>query len=469
MKKINIWATLILLTGILSCHKENVDLIDGHTPDQRLASAIKQYKSALTSAPYGWILIETTTGKAINQGVTKEGPKASFAYFMEFNDSDRVSMYSDFNSTYAGTPNVSSFHISALQRPALVFDSYSYIHTPCDPDPTISKSPFGSGMGWGTDFEFSFADNLSPDVLGDTIRLSGNLNSASAIMVKATKAQSDAYHNGQLKATMDAFSTGILEYSKWGYMKDNLSFEMTPGLSGANSAEIAFCDAGGYIIGNEIFTVGYYFTPGSLHFTDVVGGIKSIDNINYDAGTNSITCIYNGDGSNSGRIQGNAAPLNIDPNAPKVWWTTGANNGSYYSSFSGFHESGVDDYYGFTKFSGWMYFIYWPRYGNNGIFTYDVFGTAFKGAITGGVILPSFQDASMVDTTVSQVRFTDDGRIKFIDGYPAGNWNYNAFIYTLHDLFDADGFYLILKPDGKTYDMVGAHDGRTWMRWNPSW
>jgi len=53
-----------------------------------------------------------------------------------------------------------------------------------------------TGYGWGTDFEFSFADSTVPTDAGDTLRLLGNLNSASGTLIKATQAQRDAYLGG---------------------------------------------------------------------------------------------------------------------------------------------------------------------------------------------------------------------------------------------------------------------------------
>ena len=186
MKKLLIY--LLCITALFTgCDKKSDLNIDGKTVDQRLTEALATYQQKLVSAPYGWILTEYTNGTALNGGVTKEGPKAIFSYYMKFDKDNRVSMISDFNQSTVSVFNNSSFFIKATQRPTLIFDTYSYVHIPCNPDASISNSPYGNGFGWGTDFEFSFADNVAAADLGDTIHLTGNLNKCNATLVKATQ------------------------------------------------------------------------------------------------------------------------------------------------------------------------------------------------------------------------------------------------------------------------------------------
>src|SRR5450432_2234499 len=137
MNKISIILLLALL-GMAGCQKKIADTINGQTPDQRLAAAMTAYQKQLTQSPYGWILVEATTGQAINQGANTNGPAAAFAYYMQFNDSNQVTMFSDFDTTTV-TPKTSTYRLKATQRPSLIFDTYSYIHLPCDPNPAVSK------------------------------------------------------------------------------------------------------------------------------------------------------------------------------------------------------------------------------------------------------------------------------------------------------------------------------------------
>jgi hypothetical protein len=108
---------------------------------------------------------------------------------------------SDFITTLAATPNESGYRLKALQRPSLIFDTYTYMHVPADPDPNVSFSPTGSGgYGWGTDFNFSFTD-IAPK---DTMVLEGNFNKSAAVLVKATQAEMDAaFKNSRLLNIMN--------------------------------------------------------------------------------------------------------------------------------------------------------------------------------------------------------------------------------------------------------------------------
>jgi len=456
MKKLAI-CMLAATSLVAGCKKTFDDTINGETADQRIAAAMTAYQSKLTKAPFGWIVLETTTGTAFNQGVSETGPVATFAYFMEFNDSNKVKMFSDFDTSMAIVPKTSDFRVKSLQRPALIFDTYSYLHVPCDPDPRVSKSPFGVGYGWGTDFEFSFADNVNPAQLGDTIRLTGNLNSASAVMVKATKAQRDAYYAGGLKATMLAWGN-IQNYFKR-VTAGATQFEMTPGLGGAKSLDINVLDAGGNL---KTVVSNVYFTATSVNLTSPVTigtqVINRFENIVWDPGTSTISTSING--TTAATITGSIAPLKADVNAPKAWRDKALNNGAYWVSDLGFHVNGKDDGFGVTSLTntaGTFYFyMYFPNgYSNpadrfvpimlkGNALGYNPYGTA-----------PQSPPIYTVDGRVIFKKLGDAGTIP--PGGPVALSN--ALLY------NASGFYLVLKEDNTTYDMVSAVDAKAWIQW----
>ncbi|MEO5593139.1 MAG: DUF4302 domain-containing protein [Chitinophagaceae bacterium] len=456
MKKLSIY--IIAVAALASgCKKTFEDTINGQKADDRINAALTAIQSKLTKAPNGWILLETTTGTAFNQGVSQSGPVATFAYYVEFNDSNKVRMFSDFDTSMAAVPKTSDYRIKELTRPALIFDTYSYLHVPCDPDPRISKSPYGVGYGWGTDFEFTFSENISAASLGDTIRLTGNLNSASVTLIKATKAQHDAYFTGGLQATMLAWGN-IQNYFKR-VTTGATQFELTPGLGGAKSVDINWLDASNNL---KSAASSVYFTAASVNLvTPVAIGTQTVsrfDNIVWDAGTATITTSING--TTPATITGSTAPLKNNVNAPKAWRDKGLNSGVYWVSNTGFHANGTDDGFGIANLSnatGTFYFyMYYPNgYSNpadrfvpimlNGnSLAYNTYGTAPK----------------------SPPVFTADGRVVFsklgdVGAIPPGGpvALSNALLY------NAAGFYLILKEDGVTYDMVSASDAKSWIQW----
>ncbi|MEO6722556.1 MAG: DUF4302 domain-containing protein [Ferruginibacter sp.] len=183
---------LILITCTLffaSCDKKTDEIFD-KTVDERLTEALTNYQNYLTAAP-GWKLFVYPKGLE-SQDITVGG----LTYYLKFTNTNRVTMVSDFSTDIASVPKESGYRLKALQRPSLIFDTYSYMHIPADPDPNVSFSPTGKGGdGFGTDFNFSFTEAAPKD----TIHLQGNFNKSSAVLIKATQAEMDAaFSNGRL-------------------------------------------------------------------------------------------------------------------------------------------------------------------------------------------------------------------------------------------------------------------------------
>ncbi|MBE7172118.1 MAG: DUF4302 domain-containing protein [Williamsia sp.] len=183
--------SFLVITGLLAgCTKKTDNLFD-KTVDERLSEALTNYQTALTSAP-GWKLFVYPKGLE-SQDIKVGG----LSYYLKFAANNRVTMVSDFLPTLAATTKESGYRLKALQRPSLIFDTYSYMHIPADPDPNVSFSPTGSGgYGWGTDFNFSFTEVA----VKDTMVLKGNFNKSEAVLVKATQAEMDAaFTRGRLR------------------------------------------------------------------------------------------------------------------------------------------------------------------------------------------------------------------------------------------------------------------------------
>jgi len=182
-------------TALLSGCTKKTDEIFDKSVDERLSQTLTDYQNALTGAP-GWKLFVYPKGLE-SQDIKVGG----LTYYVKFTNTNRVSMVSDFSTDIAETPKESGYHLKALQRPSIIFDTYSYMHIPADPDPDVSGSPTGTGgNGWGTDFNFSFQDVTAKD----TIYLQGNFNKSSAVLVKASQGEMDsAFNKGRLKGMMN--------------------------------------------------------------------------------------------------------------------------------------------------------------------------------------------------------------------------------------------------------------------------
>lgn len=179
---------LAVITLSAGCVKKTGDLFP-ETPDERLGAVLQSYKTALVQSP-GWKLFVYPEG-LVSEGVEVGG----LTYYVQFPDSNRVRMVSDFTIDMAAVPRESGYRLRGTQRPSVVFDTYSYIHAAADPDPSVSFSPTNAGgFGWGTDFDFSFTQTAP----SDTIRLKGNFNNSDAYMIRASQEEMDQAFNGRL-------------------------------------------------------------------------------------------------------------------------------------------------------------------------------------------------------------------------------------------------------------------------------
>ncbi len=447
---------LLASLAIGGCQKKIADTIDGQTPDQRLAAAMTAYQQQLTQSPYGWILVEQTTGTALNQGSPTTGPAAAFAYYMQFNDSNQVTMFSDFDTTTT-VARTSTYRLKALQRPALIFDTYSYIHLPCDPNPAVSKSPFGAGLGWGADFEFSFADNISASALGDTIHLLGNLNSATAMMVKATKAQHDAYFNGTF--AKDFIFNNIQNYFK-NMVAGGKTYQFTPGLS-TRVIDISWLNGPGDL--KTASTPFYQVADGIGFVTPVQANLQTltgIQNIVWDPNTQTASAKINGA---SGTLAGAIAPLYYDPNSGIDWYLAAYNNAGLYISNNGFHIDGVDDAFRLDTltFSGAPFFtwVYYPGIvpSPDSPFNVDLFVPFFNNGY------PDYSPGIFPE----DIQRRNNGVFYFFfDVLYATYFPPDPVINMIIQQQDPAGYYFILKEDGSSYDQVITSDAKAWVSWN---
>ena len=243
------FTVVILFAG---CVKKTDNLFD-KTVDERLNTALTNYSNALTTAP-GWKLFVYPKGLE-NQNIKVGG----LTYYLKFANNNRVSMVSDFTTGIAATPKESGYRLKALQRPSLIFDTYSYMHIPADPDPSISFSPTNEGgYGWGTDFNFAFTDVA----VKDTMVLQGNFNKSAAVLVKARQGEMDsAFSRGRLRNIM------TLSYD---YASANpfLYFQASPNLRAAvgfdfNNVIITFTTIESGSIVNK--SMAFSFTTYGMH------------------------------------------------------------------------------------------------------------------------------------------------------------------------------------------------------------
>lgn len=459
-----------LITGIsvafFSCTKTYNDSIDGETVDERLTQALKDYQHVLTAAPFGWKFMQRTNS-AYNNGAF-DSVVNTFTYYMTFDDKNTVTMYGDFDSLQRTTPRSSTYLIKALQRPTIVFDTRNYIHVPSDPSPTVSQSTLSPGLGWGTDFQFEFAQNVDASALGDTIRLKGMFNRAEGLMVKATQADRDLFASGEYYNRLQEISNLNKVLTYWKRMTINaVTYELGPPNFLTKQMNINWVDGNGNLIMKRV--AFYYDFDGAMHFVEpVINGNTSITGLSgfqFDTGTGSVNVRVVGANVNSTIVPATAA-LKYDSTVAQKWLN------QLYLNFNGvwvsdkaFHANGIDDACDFKSIPNYQTF--W--FGGPSIF----------GGTSHGIC--AFVNNDLANTYSYAFSPPDiaNGRVKFTLQLNSGTFTGNSplaramssarqLMYGGAVFNSSQEFYFVAtSPDGKAYDMVRYPDATVWISWRP--
>ena len=434
MKNIII-SVLVISAFLVSCKKEIKPAFD-QSPDERLNAALTAYESQLTSAQNGWKGYLTTDS----------GRGATYSFYFKFNTGNRVVMLSDFDSLSSVTSQESSYRLKALQQPSLIFDTYNYIHVLSDPDPNVNGQVYGAGLL--SDFDFYFDSSTT-----DNVKLIGRVHNSKLTLIKATQAEETSFNNGGLTAGLSL--NKIITYFKRLSIGSKLyDVQINPT---TRTVTFSWLDASGNFV---TFSTGYYSTAGGIGFTNpLVDGsttISGFDNITFNQPASTLNLTV---GGTAATITGIVKPLKVDVNAPLRWWQYAFNNANgYWYSFNGFHVDGVDNAFRLDTLisSGlpYYYLIYWPKFGP----TNDLFAPIFLDAPANSL---SLEYGSAPRTPI----FTGDGRAIFTElkEYPPYPTVGGAAL-SRDLLYDPTGYYFV-QTGPKTYDMVSAANGRSWVSW----
>lgn len=416
-----------------SCKKEQTRVFD-QSPDTRINDALSQYGSALTGSAAGW------------NATIKTGTGGIYHFHFRFNESNRVTMYADINLETATTAKESSYRLKALQTPALIFDTYSYLHILSDPNGSVNGG--ANGQGLISDFEFAF-DSLATD----SILLTGRVNGTKLTLIRATQQDLDAWQNGAW-ANVLAFENinKIQNYFKRVNIGGvNYDMKVDPV---ARTIVFTWVDGSGNV--QQFVTAYYYSSSGVVFDTPFNTGSQTINGleiVSWNAGSSVLSIKVNG---TTTTVAGATQPLKIDAGAPQRWWQYAINNGGlYWISLNGFHVNGTEDGFGIKTLPSYYYLIYWPSYnpGSN-----DLFAPVFINAAGNGLEL-------QYGAAPDKPQFTGDGRAIFTllgtyGTYPSSG----PAASSLTQLLIPQGYYFI-QTGPTTYDMVSASDAKAWINW----
>lgn len=438
---------LILLLIIFgSCKKDDTTAFD-KSPDERINETITKYQTILSGAANGW------------KAVVYPAAGGAYSFYFKFNDSNRVVMVADFDSTSARTPRESSYRLKALQQPSLIFDTYSYLHLLADPnentiDVQADVNGFRGGtLGQGLQSDFEYAIDTAT---ADSVSLTGRQNGTRTILVKATPEEAAAYNSGKLAVPLLQFRNvnKILYYFK----RLTLGGKVYDLSINDNMKTIAFT----WVSNGQVstFNTTYYYTPDGIQFTNPFNDgtqlITGFANIKWNESTNMFSVLAN---TNNGTIVGVNSPIAVDKQAPIRWWRYAVANGNtYWISLNGFHVNGVDNAYNIDTLKNgtwdYLYLLYWPQVNSSE----DFMGPLF--------INPQRDSADIFYGTLPNTpTITNDGRIIFKESRMFGTYPESGGAALMRtQLYDASGYYFVQTSE-TSYDMVSAADSRIWITW----
>lgn len=271
-----------ILTGLMiisSCRKDLHSSLFDKSADQRLNAVLAGYQSVLLSAPYGW-LANVVPNPDKNEKV--------YAFWFKFSDSNRV-----VSRWKTNPPLNSSYRLKALQRPELIFDTYTYLHLLADAEAKVPGAMPGTGLK--SDFELEI---ISATV--DSIVFKGRYNGSDIIFRKATADDTTgpvAVSGYPLAGTYKATSVRTLYAGRMvdGVVASTAKFngvkELGP-LKYAGIVGVDYSDLGGsgwqYRIGQTADGQGITITPNAIMESQVKPGSFKILDQSYDRQTGRI-------------------------------------------------------------------------------------------------------------------------------------------------------------------------------------
>lgn len=265
---------IIFLQLLSSCSKTGIDKVFDKTVDERLREMLSADSAALVGSAYGWKGV-------LNPG---NGVGAYFFYF-QFNADGTVSMVSDISTATASVSDTATYRLKAIQVPALIFDTYSYIHILSDPDGSVNGGVNGEGLK--SDFEFSINK-----VTQDSVWLQGNHNNSTLVLTHATQQEQQAYLNGALN-TLISTAAAYMTAHPYQYISLPDGSQLPFGLSVVNKQIVMQ-----YVNEqNQVVSLlsTFYFTENSLHLKEpVIYKGYSFQDVYWDSTLKAFYILVNG-------------------------------------------------------------------------------------------------------------------------------------------------------------------------------
>ncbi|QXU40681.1 DUF4302 domain-containing protein [Pedobacter sp. D749] len=417
MKKHLLYLFLFAL-ALGSCKKDKTDPILGNV-DDRLSETLTAYKTQLAGAQFGW------------KGYLLTDTKVLATFLFSFTDKNRTTMSAD----YEPTPNESSYRLKALQRPTLLFDTYSTLHLIADPTPDVIGGE--TGEGYYSDFEFAF---LSASA--DTIKLEGTFNKSKLILVRSKSAADNASAFTAPEAVLTTFSKLRTYFKQATIGGINCEVKIDPnrrifGFNYLDKAGVLKSSSSNYFVSGTSLVL---FDPIMIGSTTITG----LSGVTFDASTGFISASTNG--GVSLQIKEAISPIDYNKNDALSFLATGRPRSSWWESYNGFTVDGIIDAYGINTIPDFTDLDYYVTGANKGNFVCFTAGNfPYSSKITSTITANGF----LLNTVTSIVGSTGNASAKTI------------IDKTTQNFVDPKGFYVIRVGSG--FDLVSVKDARSWI------
>jgi Domain of unknown function (DUF4302) len=158
--KRHILIIFLIQLAFFSCKKSEVDPLFDQSANQRVITAINKYKDQLTNPQYGWKASYYPNG-------AKDG---GYSFYLKFDKNGNLTMYSDVDAQFTDNAFETTYQVKNLQKPTIIFDTYSYLHELVNPD-------YNGGTGANADLELTIKEASD-----NKITLLGNRNSTEMVL-----------------------------------------------------------------------------------------------------------------------------------------------------------------------------------------------------------------------------------------------------------------------------------------------
>jgi hypothetical protein len=423
MKRLLTISTVIFLC-LSSCSKDETDNPLNKNPEERLREVLREYKQQLVSSEHGW--------KAV---VFPEGG-AGYSFHLRFLENDRVIMYSDIDENTASVAKESTFRLKSLGKPALSFDSYTYIHILSDPDARKSGGDWGQGKY--SDFEFTF-ESSTPE----SITLKGVYNGSKFVLTKATQNEAENFIKNVAKnvAALENINTFKTYFKKLSF--DDIAYDVSIS-TGIRFLTFSYFEGAS----SKNFTTSYYFTENGLELIEPFEHnsltIKNIESLDYNSEQNKISFQIYG---KAGTIEGSSSPSKVDIEAARDFFNSTSDD--YWLAVGGFTIEGVFDALKVREIPGFELLVIFPKFQRVSGQDLDLMGFYLGRPIEYG-------PAAAARLSSGKVIYSYYG---FLGDMPEEHET--VINQTIKLWTDPAGFYVVPKSYG--VDLVSAKDGRSWI------